>query len=129
MEAAGRSGEVRVVADGLSTSTSGRSRSMARTTRAARRIPTTSPRREKAARELSDGNYHIRAEDRLGEGSLKQKCRDNFAAIELVNRFDTERRAATDDEKRILVKYVGWGGIPQVFARHAESNWKSERQD
>ncbi len=32
-----------------------------------------------AGRELSDGNYRIRAEDRLGEGSLKQKCRDNFA--------------------------------------------------
>ena len=82
-----------------------------------------------AGRELSDGNYRIRAEDRLGEGSLKQKCRDNFAAIELVNRLDAEGRAATDDEKPILVRYVGWGGIPQVFAQHAESNWKSERQE
>src|ERR1700681_1897415 len=34
--------------------------------------------------QLNARNYRIRAEDRLGDGSLKQKCRDNFAAIELV---------------------------------------------
>ncbi|MBA3832992.1 MAG: hypothetical protein H0X34_14070 [Chthoniobacterales bacterium] len=78
-----------------------------------------------AGRELSAGNYRIRAEDRLGEGSLKQKCRDNFAAIELVNRLDTEGRAATDADKHILVKHVGWGGIPQVFAQHPGSDWES----
>ena len=40
-----------------------------------------------AAREperLNARNYRITAEDRLGAGSLKQKARDNFAAIELV---------------------------------------------
>ena len=65
---------------------------------------------------LNTGNYRIRAENGVGEGSLKQKCRDNFAAIELVRKLDGEGRAATDEEKRVLVKYVGWGGIPQVFA-------------
>ena len=35
--------------------------------------------------------------------------------------------AATDEEKRILVKYVGWGGIPQVFAWHEASGWEEER--
>ncbi len=80
-------------------------------------------------RELGSGNFRIRAEDRLGEGSLKQKCRDNFAAIELVNRLDTEGRVATGDEKRILVRYVGWGGIPQVFAQHPGSDWEGEREE
>ncbi len=82
-----------------------------------------------AGRDLGGGNYRIRAEDRLGEGSLKQKCRDNFVAIELVNRLDAEGRAATDDEKRILVKYVGWGGMPQVFAQHPGTDWESEREE
>jgi N12 class adenine-specific DNA methylase len=63
----------------------------------------------------------------VGEGSLKQKCRDNFAAIELVRKLDAEDRAATDEEKRILVKYVGWGGIPQVFAWNESSEWDTER--
>ena len=50
---------------------------------------------------LNASNYRISAEDRLGEGSLKQKCRDNFAAIELVRKLDAEDRAATDEEKRV----------------------------
>jgi N12 class adenine-specific DNA methylase len=41
--------------------------------------------------------------------------------------LDTEGRAATDEEKRVLVKYVGWGGIPQVFAWHAGTEWDAER--
>ena len=65
---------------------------------------------------LNGRNYRITAEDRLGVGSLKQKARDNFAAIELVQRLDRDGREPTDDERRTLVKYVGWGGIPQVFA-------------
>ena len=64
----------------------------------------------------------------MGEGSLKQKCRDNFTAIELVRKLDAEERAATDEERRVLVKYVGWGGIPQVFAWHESSGWDAERE-
>ena len=75
---------------------------------------------------LNANNYRIRPEDALGRGSLKQKCRDNFAAIELVHRLDAERREATEDEKRVLVRYVGWGGIPQVFADPAPSEWNQE---
>src|ERR1700730_2868037 len=44
---------------------------------------------------LNSNNYRIRPEDALGEGSLKQKCRDNFAALELVRKLDSENRAAT----------------------------------
>lgn len=76
--------------------------------------------------QLNARNYRIRAEDRLGDGSLKQKCRDNFAAIELVRLLDSQGRAASDEEKQILVKYVGWGGIPQVFASPFSTEWKAE---
>jgi N12 class adenine-specific DNA methylase len=76
--------------------------------------------------QLNTRNYRIRAEDRLGEGSLRQKCRDNFAAIELVRLLDSESRSANNEEKRILVKYVGWGGIPQVFASPLPTEWKAE---
>ncbi|MDQ6911278.1 MAG: DEAD/DEAH box helicase family protein [Verrucomicrobiota bacterium] len=78
--------------------------------------------------QLNARNYRIRAEDRLGDGSLKQKFRDNIAAIELVRRLDAESRNATDDEKCVLVKYVGWGGIPQVFANQAPRAWISESE-
>ncbi len=87
-----------------------------------------SPSSGRQPERLNAGNYRIRAEDRVGEGSLKQKCRDNFAAIELVQRLDGEGREATDAEKRVLVKYVGWGGIPQVFAWHEAPEWQPERE-
>ena len=64
----------------------------------------------------------------MGARSLKEKCRDNFAAIELVRKLDAENRLATDDERRVLIKYVGWGGIPQVFAWHESSGWEVERE-
>ena len=75
---------------------------------------------------LNARNYRIRAEDRLGQGSLKQKCRDNFAAIALAQTLQAEDRAATEEEKRILVRYVGWGGIPQVFAEPVPNEWATE---
>ena len=63
----------------------------------------------------NQNNYRITDADNLGSGSLKQKCRDNLAAIELLKRLETESRPATSEEKRQLVRYTGWGGLPQVF--------------
>jgi hypothetical protein len=81
-----------------------------------------------ARESLNANNYRIRPEDALGRGSLKHRCRDNFAAIELIRRLDAEGREATEDEKRVLVRYVGWGGIPQVFADLGSSEWNRERK-
>ena len=86
-----------------------------------------SPSSGREPERLNTGNYRIRAEDALGAGSLKQKCRDNFAAIELVQKLDSEGREATEEEKQVLVQYVGWGGIPQVFAWQESSGWDAER--
>ena len=63
----------------------------------------------------------------MGAGSLKQKCRTNLDAIELLKQLETESRPASDAEKRVLVRYVGWGGLPQVFDQWNEQ-WQEERQ-
>ncbi len=60
-------------------------------------------------------------------GSLKLKCRENLAAIELLKRLEVETRPPTNEEKRLLVRYVGWGGLPQVFDSWNEE-WAAERQ-
>lgn len=72
-------------------------------------------------------NYRITDADRLGVGSLKQKCRDNLRAIELVKQLEADTRPATDQEKRTLIRYVGWGGLPQVFDSLNEQ-WRKERE-
>ncbi len=40
--------------------------------------------------------------------------------MELLKRLEAEGRPATDAEERVLVRYVGWGGLPQVAATLVE---------
>src|ERR1017187_8828546 len=75
----------------------------------------------------NQANYRITPDDRLGSGSLKQKCRDNLAAIELLKRLEVEGRPATIEEKGVLVRYVGWGGLPQVFDAWNDE-WKEQHE-
>ena len=51
----------------------------------------------------------------MGEGGPKQKFSQNLKAIEILRALDAENRPASPDEKALLVKYVGWGAMPQVF--------------
>ena len=72
-------------------------------------------------------NHRITDADRIGVGSLKQKCRQNLAAIELLKKLEDEDRAPAENERRVLVRYVGWGGLPQVFDQWNEE-WREERE-
>ena len=78
-------------------------------------------------RGLNADCYRIGPGDQLGAGSLKEKCHANFRAIEVLRAVEAERREATTEEKQTLVRYVGWGGLPQVFATHEDKDWKAER--
>ncbi|MCX6917458.1 MAG: DEAD/DEAH box helicase family protein [Verrucomicrobia bacterium] len=76
----------------------------------------------------NSGNHRITDADLLGVGSLKQKCRANLAAAKLLKDLEAASRQADADEKRVLVRYVGWGGLPQVFDEYNEQ-WKAERTE
>jgi N12 class adenine-specific DNA methylase/adenine-specific DNA methylase len=71
-------------------------------------------------------NYRIRPDDAIGIGSLKDKFRQNLSAISTLLKIEAEDRQATRAERSILVKYVGWGGLPQVFADEPLQNWQKE---
>lgn len=45
----------------------------------------------------------------------------------MLHEVEAARRQAAPEEQRILVRYVGWGGLPQVFATHEDSTWQEER--
>ena len=75
----------------------------------------------------NQNNYRITEADKLGTGSLKNKCYANLSAIELLKYLETESRSASQDEKQILLRYVGWGGLPQVFDP-LNKTWAEERQ-
>lgn len=63
----------------------------------------------------------------MGAGSLKEKCHGNFRAIAVLRTVESEHRRATPEEQQTLVRYVGWGGLPQVFATHEDITWQEER--
>ena len=74
------------------------------------------------------GNYRITDRDQLGKGNQKAKFRDNIRAIELLRKLETEGRTATHEEQAVLVKYTGWGGMPQAFD-YVNSSWEKEYEE
>lgn len=58
-------------------------------------------------------------------GGAKTRFRNNVAAIKLVNRLYAERRDPTDEEKKVLAKFVGWGGLSKAFDEKNEE-WSRE---
>ena len=61
-------------------------------------------------------------------GGAKQRFRNNVEAIKLVNRLIISQKEATDDEKKVLAKYVGWGGLAQAFDEHNLA-WQNEYKE
>ncbi|MFG2408762.1 hypothetical protein ACGFR8_31350 [Streptomyces brevispora] len=49
----------------------------------------------------------------------------NVEAIRVLKALEAENRPATDDEKRILARWSGWGSVPVIFA--TEPNAKEPR--
>jgi len=72
-----------------------------------------------------DVDYRITDTDQIGSGGAKTKFRNNVRAIKLLRRIESENRKATPEEQAILVKYVGWGGMPQAFDVYNEK-WQKE---
>jgi N12 class adenine-specific DNA methylase len=60
-------------------------------------------------------DFRITEAHRIGQGGVHEKARDNLAAIKLLKKLEAESREATEDEKAVLARYVGWGGLSGVF--------------
>lgn len=59
--------------------------------------PISEPARSEPA--TRPGPFRILEHHRVGVGSPPQKCRDNLAALALLQRLESERRLATSDER------------------------------
>lgn len=59
-------------------------------------------------------NYSIKT-DEIGIGTPSERLDNNINAIRLLKALENENRNATADEQEILSKYVGWGGLSNVF--------------
>ena len=65
-------------------------------------------------------NFRITDED-LGQGSKREKFAGNINAISTLQTIERENRPATKEEQEILSKYVGWGGLSEVFDKDNSS--------
>ncbi len=79
-------------------------------------------------RTLVASDYLITDQDQLGDGGAKTKFRDNIAALRLLKTLQSEGRPALQTEQAILVRYVGWGGLPQAFD-HLNQDWQKEYRE
>jgi N12 class adenine-specific DNA methylase/broad specificity phosphatase PhoE len=60
-------------------------------------------------------DYRITPADALGQGGPVSKARGNIDAIRILREVTQAGREATPEEQAKLVKYVGWGQVPQIF--------------
>lgn len=68
----------------------------------------------------------FRIPDNLKDTSvgLKTKYQENIEAIKLLKILEDENRNATEDEKIILAKYNGWGGLSKSFEESSEQYYE-----
>jgi N12 class adenine-specific DNA methylase len=60
-------------------------------------------------------NYRLTDADKIGAGTPTEKVEGNLAAIRLLKEIEAAGRPATAAEQAVLAKYVGWGGLADVF--------------
>ncbi|MBR1444090.1 MAG: DEAD/DEAH box helicase family protein, partial [Firmicutes bacterium] len=75
-------------------------------------------------KKVKSENFRI-TDDKLGEWTPKNKYKYNVEAIKILKQIENEDRQATPEEQEILSKYVGWGGLPDVFDER-KGNWSKE---
>jgi N12 class adenine-specific DNA methylase len=68
------------------------------------------------------------AGENIGTGGLRQKYRDNIAAIRILKTMDAESRKATPDERKAIARYVGWGALKSVFDPE-NRQWAKEHEE
>jgi N12 class adenine-specific DNA methylase len=69
-------------------------------------------------------NYRSQS-DRILEGGIKSRFKDNIAAIQLLNKIEAEERLATNEEQEVLSRYIGWGGMAGAFDER-NNTWAQE---
>ena len=72
-------------------------------------------------------NYEI-TDELLGVGDKRTKYQWNADAIKTLKKIESEGRSATEEEQKILSKYVGWGGLSEVFDP-SKTSWNSEYKE
>ena len=74
---------------------------------------------------MSQRHNYVITDDNLGAGGPKAKYAMNVTAIRTLQTIERENRFVTPEEQEILARYVGWGGLQQVFDPE-NTSWTNE---
>jgi N12 class adenine-specific DNA methylase len=74
-------------------------------------------------------DFRITSAHGVGEGGLKQKAQANLTAIRTLKTIEAENRQATPEERAALVKYTGWGAMPNIFVPQPPPDWQNVAQE
>jgi N12 class adenine-specific DNA methylase len=74
-------------------------------------------------------DFRINEAHRIGQSGLKEKARDNIAAIRTLRLVEDEGREARELEKPVLARYSGWGALSNVFHPYPRSDWEETARE
>ena len=73
-------------------------------------------------------NFKITEEILVEKLTPSQRLENNIEAIKTLINIEKENRTATQKEKETLAKYVGWGGLADVFDENKKGQWENSRE-
>jgi hypothetical protein len=77
--------------------------------------PAGPPTPARDAKKVRGQDFRLTPEHLSDLGGEKTRARQNIAAIRVLREIQEERRPATREELEQLARYVGWGGIQNIF--------------
>ena len=72
-------------------------------------------------------NFKITEETLPNKLSPSERLNNNLEAISMLNRVESGERELDSTAHDVLSRYVGWGGLADVFDESKEGQWKEAR--
>ena len=72
-------------------------------------------------------NFKITEETLPEKLSPSERLNHNLEAISMLNRIEKGERELDRTAQEVLARYVGWGGLSEVFDESREGQWKEAR--
>lgn len=67
-------------------------------------------------------------EEAILERSPIKRVHNNVAALKLLQELKSRDYKATPEEQKTLAKYVGWGGLSEIFTTDYDRVWQAEKR-
>ncbi len=83
--------------------------------------------KESEIKKIEAHNFKITEETLPEKLSPSERLNNNLEAISMLNRIEKGERELDSIAQEVLARYVGWGGLADVFDESKEVQWKEAR--